>query len=104
MSTPTPGAELTSVQALHAFADDLKTHPTEWAQRISAAEAQASAAGFGNDRAVMAVFGALTQAAQQYPAIGDQLHAALNDGHTQNAETTSGLGDRVAHQTAYQNQ
>ena len=105
MADAMPVEEITNIQALRGFADQVQQHGNrDWPEKLEAAEAQLGQAGMNNDPAITSSFGQMREAAAMFASAGAALRAALVP-HEQVAEQVSGLGTAAADRTAvYQNQ
>jgi hypothetical protein len=101
----TAPAEITNVQRVRQFAEQVEKHGNEdWPAKLDTAEQQITAIGLNNDPAVTAALGEIREAVARVAAGGVALAAALPR-HEDAAERITGLGDAAATNiTAYQNQ
>lgn len=101
----TAPAEITNVQRVRQFAEQVEKHGNEdWPAKLDTAQQQITAIGLHNDPAVMTALGEIREAVQKVAAGGVALATALPR-HEKAAEEISGLGDAAASKIeAYQNQ
>lgn len=102
----TAATEVATVQTMAVFANSLVEHGNvEWPGRLEQVRTAATESGLANDPRILAVISKVEELAQSIAAQGNELNAALSDGHVTSAEHLSGLGERAAHKTTtYQNQ
>lgn len=101
----TSSAEITNVQRLRSFAEQVMAHGNvEWPAKLGSAEQQITQIGLNNDTNITGALGEMAEAAQKFAAAGAALAAALPQ-HEAVAEQVSGLGAAAASDiAAYQNQ